>query len=152
MTIYNREDYKTVLPQLEKQSKQINEHIDDLGEKLKTARAGIDELSSRDVYRTEEQKIGTWVDGKPLYRKVYVYDGNWSANTTGNFSVADLNIDTCVSLRGYLASASYKHIGLDFYNSSFNYVYMNASSVVYWKVAWASTRNTFVIEYTKTTD
>ena len=141
-SIYNREDPRTVLPQLEKQ----------LNGKIKEVNDKIDELSSRDVYRTEEQKIGTWVDGKPLYRKVYVFNGSWSANTTGNFSVADLNIDTCVSLRGYLTSASHKNIGLDFYNSSFNYVYMTASSVIYWRVAWASTRNTFVIEYTKTTD
>lgn len=28
--------------------------------------------ASNDVYSTEETRIGTWVDGKPLYRKVFV--------------------------------------------------------------------------------
>lgn len=32
--------------------------------------AAID--ASNDVYSTEETRIGTWIDGKPLYRKVFV--------------------------------------------------------------------------------
>lgn len=41
--------------------------------------------SGGDVYSTEETKIGTWIDGKPLYRKVFVVtipslsDNNWVA-------------------------------------------------------------------------
>lgn len=41
--------------------------------------------SAGDVYSTEETKIGTWIDGKPLYRKVFVVtipslsDNNWVA-------------------------------------------------------------------------
>jgi hypothetical protein len=27
-------------------------------------------ISKKDVYSTEEQEIGTWIDGKPIYRKV----------------------------------------------------------------------------------
>lgn len=30
--------------------------------------------SSEEIYSTEEQRIGTWNDGKPLYRKVYKFD------------------------------------------------------------------------------
>lgn len=48
---------------------------------------------SQEAYSTEETRIGTWVDGKPLYRKVCVFDslsvapvsepvGNYS-NVTG---------------------------------------------------------------------
>lgn len=27
--------------------------------------------SSEEIYSTEEQRIGTWIDGKPLYRRVF---------------------------------------------------------------------------------
>lgn len=27
---------------------------------------------AEDIYSTEETRIGTWIDGKPLYRKVYI--------------------------------------------------------------------------------
>ena len=38
----------------------------------KIRKDGIDyDISSSEVYSTEEQKIGTWVNGKPIYRKVY---------------------------------------------------------------------------------
>lgn len=30
--------------------------------------------SASENYSTEETRIGTWIDGKPLYRKVYVFD------------------------------------------------------------------------------
>ena len=30
--------------------------------------------SASENYSTEEQRIGTWIDGKPLYRKVYKFD------------------------------------------------------------------------------
>lgn len=157
---YNREDSRTAIPQLEKKIGKIKDDLlakyEELDQKLKTAlktaNAIIKDLDARGNHTTTETRIGTWVDGKPLYRKVYVFDGSWAANTSGSFSVADLNIDTCVTLRGNMSSDSYKHIGFDFYNSSFDYIYMSSSSVVYWKIGWASTKNIVIVEYTKTTD
>ena len=32
----------------------------------------VDAINKRDTYSTKEQRIGTWIDGKPLYRKSYV--------------------------------------------------------------------------------
>lgn len=34
-----------------------------------------------DIYSTEEQRVGTWIDGKPLYRKVYALKGPSTLNT-----------------------------------------------------------------------
>lgn len=40
---------------------------------------------AQDVYSTEEKRIGTWVDGKPLYRKVYI--GGITITTTDKLDV-----------------------------------------------------------------
>lgn len=52
-------------------------------------------------YSTDEQVIGTWIDGKPLYSKIII--GN-STDSTGNsdtqLSLASLNIDTMLPIEG----------------------------------------------------
>lgn len=44
--------------------------------------------SSTDTYSTDEIAIGTWIDGKTIYRKVYT--GNMVAVTTGNNSLTEI--------------------------------------------------------------
>lgn len=38
--------------------------------------AKLDTYTPLDVYSTEELRIGTWIDGRPLYRKVVEFTGN----------------------------------------------------------------------------
>ena len=45
-------------------------------------------VKSGDNYSTNEQVIGTWIDGKPLYRKVVVIDNPSSGMT---FSIANID-------------------------------------------------------------
>ena len=42
-----------------------------------------------EIYSTEEQRIGTWIDGKPLYRKVGTIKFT-SIYSQGNFTVGSL--------------------------------------------------------------
>ena len=52
------------------------------------------------AYSTTEQAIGTWIDGKTIYRKVYT--GTWSA--TGNVSVTvvtDSSVDKIIATGGW---------------------------------------------------
>lgn len=52
--------------------------------------AGWQEVDDPNVYSTDETRIGTWIDGKPLYRKVIVYHPNSTiggANTVTNISI-----------------------------------------------------------------
>ena len=50
-------------------------------------------ISPEEVYSTEEVKTNKkWIDGKPLYRKVYKFTGITGASH--EFSVSDLNIET----------------------------------------------------------
>lgn len=59
--------------------------------------------NSKEVYSFDEVEIGTWVDGKPVYRKVI--QGKL-ANDSGNgivfANVSDLKIDKVVNLYGNL--------------------------------------------------
>lgn len=54
------------------------------------------------IYSTEEREIGVWVDGKPLYQKTLVVDGQdiLSGNTTIDHNIS--NIDTTVSIDGFV--------------------------------------------------
>lgn len=43
---------------------------------------GSDGGSAGEVYSAEERRIGTWIDGKPVYRKVFSYDSvGFTSNT-----------------------------------------------------------------------
>ncbi len=43
--------------------------------------------SAEEVYSTEERRIGTWIDGKPLYRKTFYTDYSKSSlNATASFT------------------------------------------------------------------
>ena len=44
--------------------------------------------SSWETYSTEEQRIGTWIDGKPLYRQVYNVRTPATVNTSSSVTVA----------------------------------------------------------------
>lgn len=57
--------------------------------------------TSEDVYSTEEVRIGTWIDGKPLYRKVII--GTFT-NSNGQFTVGGIaaDIDSIVTAHGFV--------------------------------------------------
>lgn len=109
-------------------------------------------------YSTNEQVVGTWVDGKPLYQKTINITTPSVANT--NVSVADitsLNIETVVSLDG-----NYKDTNINWsLNIFFSSVRSSNCFVNGGKTAImmlvndnaAISKNAYVtIKYTKTTD
>ena len=115
---------------------------------------------SEEVYSTEEQVIGTWIDGKPLYRKV-VEMGNM---TKDNYKMKAHNMKYArivdVSMqRGNQSSGNFQlfsvgnvggkyndtQVGFDTYiDSNCVYVYCNGDRTLF--------VGTAIIEYTKTTD
>ena len=54
------------------------------------------------TYTTTEQVVGTWIDGKPIYRRVVQFGSNeLPSNSTINIAdVSSWNIDMAVSIRG----------------------------------------------------
>lgn len=55
------------------------------GKSIAVSLASSGEYSSvEDIYSTEEEVIGRWIDGKPLYRKVYIGNGTFKKGTELN--------------------------------------------------------------------
>lgn len=56
------------------------------------------------VYSTDEVRIGTWIDGKPIYRKTYnvsiIIEREKSAELVPASEISTLNIDTCIKIDG----------------------------------------------------
>ena len=44
-------------------------------------------------YSTEEQIIGKWVDGRPLYQKTFEYKTSWSGTTGFRLGTLDADVD-----------------------------------------------------------
>ena len=57
-------------------------------------------------YSTSEQIIGTWIDGKPLYRRVYDATSPSSIDTTTTVLTLDNSVGTMIKLYGMLYNTS----------------------------------------------
>ena len=101
-------------------------------------------------YSTDEQVIGTWINGKPEYRKVVVID-----NPSNGMAFSIANIDEPINASW---TQVYANTGVYFsYNSdssSTSIIYFNVTSknfVVQMGGAFSG-KMVVTIEYTKTTD
>ena len=117
---------------------------------------------SLEYYSTGETVVGTWTDGKPIYRRV-IYAIS-SSSVTNIFDTTDLNVDTCVTLHGYIQSSvfSTKHkqrIGDGAVNGTGS-LWIRDSGMMALITAAIDTNPTLydgqvvtiIFEYTKTTD
>lgn len=109
-------------------------------------------------YSTNEQLIGTWIDGKPLYKRTFYYD-NQSGLVSGNNKIIQLDSAINVTkLDGFLVASDTNQRWILPYskgssttsiiitNDHFINIYITDDS-------WSSTRKIYItIEYTKTTD
>ena len=118
--------------------------------------ANLGELSD---YSTEEKVIGKWIDGKPIYRKVYKVN-----NITTNLDLSELNIADIITINSSLKQINeditafpYAPNNQDNYNNYIKTGYYKATTKEWiWQFGSTSTTNftsgIFIIEYTKTTD
>lgn len=125
--------------------------------KLLKNRAGdtIIPVTERDVYSTEEQVIGTWVDGKPIYRRVFNITSPQTTNTNYNFVSTD--IGSLIGLWGWMASSGNDVVPVPQTDSTQTYsiIFINASGYLRGRFSFAGVApSTAVViaEYTKTTD
>ena len=118
----------------------------ELESKTKELNTEIDNLKN---YSKEEQVIGTWIDGKTLYRKVY------SQSNRATINLTKLNYDYIHIVNSTLKVSNY--IRNPYYTSSTDYFRVLITSA---KILMAessaessSVSNwTTILEYTKTTD
>lgn len=105
-------------------------------------------------YSTTEQVIGTWIDGKPLYRKVFT--GTKTSGTPLQFSITNFN--QLINAFGYITvndNGTYYTYPIPYYETSTAYIRFQINSGVRLYSSNGTFINgevTMVVEYTKTTD
>ena len=113
----------------------------------------INRIGGGTTYSENEQRIGTWIDGKPIYRKVVKYVGGFTngQGTRIKHEIANLGLIIhtemiCVSERRifpYITEGI--QTGIPYYDDTTITVWSTGDS-------WNSRTWFFVLEYTKTTD
>lgn len=113
-------------------------------------------LGTSGVYSTQETVIGTWIDGKPIYRKVFPFTITLSySDWRPAIDLTGLNIDYLITYNGSIDLNNYGIRAVDngelitkydsgtkqfsIYSAATSFGNLNASGVV-------------LFEYTKTTD
>lgn len=117
-----------------------------------TKKATINQVKAQN-YSTTEQVVGTWIDGKPIYRKTYE---DSTSSTSYQISVSGLNIDKVTNIYGIAKEPSGEtEVPAGFHLSStayFNLVYNSSGIGVRTVDGYKDYTKYITIEYTKTTD
>ena len=113
-------------------------------------------LNKKLSYSTDETVVGTWTDGKPLYRKSFIVKGITAVSYTHN--LADLNMDMCLfdfSHSVFKQGVYSLPFGVYGSNTDYNRVFFQNNNDIVFQFGPIYTMSKdlyFTIEYTKTTD
>ena len=104
-------------------------------------------MSRRFKYSTEEQVVGEWIDGKPIYQKTFTdlsitMAWNSQYQTYATIDALDSNIDKFIDFKGYDDDSGLLHINAYWYNSTQWRLTCCVDGIV----------KTAIIQYTKTID
>ena len=110
-------------------------------------------VANKNIYSTTEQRIGTWTDGKPLYRKVIetTTPNDTSVGVIGTLS----NVNKVINLYGMLSYGSQQvPLTLAYSTTVLNAILIEGNNINCKVSAGAYTNCPcyVVLEYTKTTD
>ena len=111
-------------------------------------------FENEELYSEGEIKIGTWIDGKPLYRKVFTITSLTSSNTN-LVDVSGLSIDFA-KISGTIITSTGAKFPINLYDSASNYSVIILSDAGYIRGRGAIGSGTLskcivILEYTKTT-
>ena len=131
---------------------QMQDNIEDAIEEVR------DELSPSTTYTTEEQKIGTWINGKPIYRKVIKQIVN-NINGSVDINLGTTDVEVFINGRVLVDTNEYTSIVNSQSTSTYyirNFVFRKTSSnntvSVATNMSGISGTIYVILEYTKTTD
>lgn len=110
-----------------------------------------------DNYSTEETKIGTWINGKPLYRKVITYNEYITKNILVSVSHNIINLENIVKCEAILQWSNNFYPFPTHYQNQENEIVVNSidsSNINFTSYGdnWGGHVIYFTLEYTKTTD
>ncbi len=107
-----------------------------------------------ETYSTEEQVIGTWVDGKKIYRKCLI--ANQTVSSGQKLTTIDLSYDKIIDIYGCCVNGTDSFRIPTTVENSWRYVaYINKNgTTINLSTVFSSTcSNVYIfVEYTKTTD
>lgn len=133
----------TVYPQLEKGP-------------IKTNHIGYKEFNNKQTYYLYEHVVGTWIDGKPIYRKVFYNYFNDEYNNW--YSIGSItNLQTVIKVAGMIKQKNDGNF-IDFprcstFDNTSSDLYINGSTgEVNIRNGKATGDLYLIVEYTKTTD
>lgn len=111
----------------------------------------VPSCTSQDIYSTEEQVVGRWIDGKPLYRKSAQFITPSTAICRVDSAISE-DIEEVISYFGIVSAKNETK-----YTFPSPYIVLEHTSTAGWflNVLDADQRNspiTLTMEYTKTTD
>lgn len=117
---------------------------------------GWTEVADPNTYSTDEVRIGTWIDGKSIYRKCLSYTGDITNGLNVQHGIT--NLDKMIKLYGYFINVSSQGL-LPFNNKNTNYI-IDFDNITSTKFTWTVGSGfnlsdipiVVVMEYTKTTD
>ena len=106
-----------------------------------------------DIYSTTETRIGTWIDGKPIYRKIFT----GTITSVSNFSVGTIsNFKEAIKIYGTTSFNNYATQITQFWNDNIKIIpqVSNANGDIVINAGALSSNQKYIliIEYTKTTD
>lgn len=110
------------------------------------------------TYTTTEKRVGTWINGKPLYRKVVdTLTGTGGNNTFNLTTVLGANIDRCFHLDAVIWNSTSTGLIPPYHTSTQDYfrAFVGGSNVLTLSLGSAYTSTVqfrCVFYYTKTTD
>lgn len=105
----------------------------------------------KEIYSTGETIVGTWIDGKPIYRKVIEFTVTSSWQGIGSFS----NISNFIKVSAVRKGASSGNIypyHADSNNYAYFYIPTNKTSIYLASAGETNITNLLIVEYTKSTD
>ena len=119
----------------------------------------VGSVQGKEIYSLEEQVVGTWVDGKPVYRlSIQSITGSSANNDNLIYSASHLNIDFLLSVRGSVSLSSGSKVPVNTMqpgNLTCGCLYsapLGGFAESHSTGSINSRPISFVIEYTKTTD
>lgn len=126
----------------------------EIGEE-QTSYSSYQDLENQEIYSTGEVKIGTWIDGKPFYRRVFTITSLTSSNTN-LVDVSGLSIDFA-KISGTIITSIGAKFPINLYDSAANYsvIFLSDAGYIRGRGAIGSgtlTKCMVILEYTKTTD
>ena len=119
--------------------------IDSSGSTSSTVTCIIYPYKESSNYSLEEQIIGTWIDGKPLYRKTV-------QGILTNNEVLVENVHTLVNEHGSITNGNGSSLPRIYASTSYAYAYHSVDKICMSVASWGGMPYVLTLEYTKTTD